>query len=833
MAQQAVDSLRTNNAPLSLSRQAPLGQTTAPTVGLRGGLGKTLLLAFLLLTIVPLSLLSFLIYDQIQQDAGLKLGDSLETIAVLKASRLVDWVASYERQLVLLARYPALKNADPAQRAELLAAQLAALQTTDATLTALIWIDEDSSQVVAVPESARTILRTLQPSSLDSRRLALVPGAGPGQSAALSDPVLAVGSAWDNQRLIGLLRWDSLRRIIVASDGQGEGVTTWLATADGLMASAAGIKPLNLGKGDQASEGVSSAMQGQTGSGAYPNLDGVPVFGAYRWIPDLQMALLVEYPQTEALASGNTLTAMVIGATLAVALLTAAIAAVVTRRLTRPIVQLTQTAAWMARGNLNQTVTINRRDEIGILARAFNRMAAELRVLYSELEAKVAERTQQLEEAHARTRYYVMQLFISAEVARIATSIRRVDELLTTATQLIGDAFELDRVSFYLLDADSQEITRQADRNGSDSLGQETGSVPSLIGQVAADGELRVMQGLASRQPGSGAAPPQATCEMAVPLRCQGTVLGVLYLQSNRPGGFDANDEMVYQSLADQIGIAIENARVYAIEQETVERLRELDLIQSQFLTNMSHALRTPLNSIMGFSRLMLRELDGPLTELQHTDLSTIYDSGRQLLGLINDMLELTQLEMGTAPFSLAEVDLAEIVDGVMATARALAMSKPVQLYQEVPDDLPALCTDGQRVRQVILALLSNAVKYTDEGSIHLLVTRDDGHVTISVRDTGIGIPPGERIQIFADPKHDDTGEGPATPGFGLAISRRVIEKLGGEIWVESKEGIGSTFTCTIPIKPDGAGLLSAASDEDAEHRRWPIESSQEQGQGS
>jgi signal transduction histidine kinase len=807
MAHHAVDSLRTNNTPLTLPR-------TVPTVGLRGGLGKTLLLAFLLLTIVPLSLLSFLIYDQIQQDAGLKVRDSLETIVGLKADRLVDWVASYERQLVLLAGDPTLLSAEPAARADLLATQLAALQTTDTTLTALIWIDEDSGRVLAVPESARTALQTFPPSSLDSRRLALVPGVGPGGSTTVSDPVLAVSVARDNQRLIGLLSWDSLRRIIVASDGQGEGITTWLATADGLMASATGIWPLAKGDGAQASEGISSALEGQTGSGAYPNLDGVPVFGAYRWIPDLQIALLAEYPQTEALASGNTLTAMVIGATLAVALLTAAIAAVVTRRLTRPIVELTQTAAWMARGDLNQRVTISRRDEIGVLARAFNRMAAELRVLYSELEARVAERTRQLEEAHTRTRYYVMQLSISAEVARIATSIRRVDELLTTATRLIGDAFELDRVAFYLLDADRREVTRQADRNGSNSAGQETVEVPPLIGQVAADGKLRMEQRPEGHQAASAATPPPATCEMAVPLRCQGTVLGVLYLQSNRRGGFNANDEMVYQSLADQIGIAIENARVYAIEQETVKRLRELDQIQSQFLTNMSHALRTPLNSIIGFSRIMLKELDGPLNDLQHTDLVTIHDSGRQLLGLINDMLELTQLELGTASFSLAEVDLAEVIEGVMATARALAMSKPVQLYQEVPDDLPCLYTDRQRVRQVILALLSNAVKYTEEGSIRLLAAGHDGHITISVRDTGIGIPPEEQTQIFADPQHDEVSGETATPGFGLAISRRVVERLGGQIWVESKAGAGSTFTFTLPMRPAEAVPAPAKDDE-------------------
>jgi signal transduction histidine kinase len=250
----------------------------------------------------------------------------------------------------------------------------------------------------------------------------------------------------------------------------------------------------------------------------------------------------------------------------------------------------------------------------------------------------------------------------------------------------------------------------------------------------------------------------------------------------------------------------------------------------------MSHALRTPLNSIIGFSRVLLKELDGPLTETQRTDLVDIYDSGRQLLGLINDMLELSQLQLGVAPFTRSEVDLAEIIEGVMATTRALARGKPVRLYEEVPKDLPVLYTDGQRVRQVVLALLSSAVKFTAKGSIHLRVSTADGHVIISVRDTRtertndvrdvrrIGFRPEEQGRIFSN--GGGAPVGPAgTPanqaaageadeyagsGFELAISKQVVEKLGGQIWMESEEGIGSTFTFTLPIRPTTTDTFNA-----------------------
>jgi signal transduction histidine kinase len=222
----------------------------------------------------------------------------------------------------------------------------------------------------------------------------------------------------------------------------------------------------------------------------------------------------------------------------------------------------------------------------------------------------------------------------------------------------------------------------------------------------------------------------------------------------------------------------------------------------------MSHALRTPLNSIIGFSRVLLKELDGPLNETQSADLTAIYESGRQLLGLINDMLELSRLELGVAPFSPGEVDLYEIIEGVMATTRALARGKAVQIYDDVPVGLPILYTDGQRVRQVILALLSNAVKYTDEGSIHLTAAIDDGKVIISVRDTGLAIPGDELERIFSEPgapsigsRVGDSGDDDDVPSFGLAISKRVVERLGGQIWVESTGGSGSVFTFTLPIR--------------------------------
>jgi signal transduction histidine kinase len=805
--QQALNFVRLNASVQSPSKDVP-------TLGMRGGLGKTLLIAFLLLAIVPLSLLAFLTNDQIQRNTGQKIITSLDTMVALKEAHVVDWVAGYERELGLWADEFADSNRSGQSPADDLPARLAAMQRVDPTWAGLIVLDRSAGPVAAFAGIDEATIQTLQPSLMADWRLIIHPIAGTGSSTDKTHPapLLAVQHTLGDWQLVGLLDGNALQQIITNSDNPEEGISTKLITSKGLILSSQGVSQLSQDEPQTLPQDLLEALRGQNGSGVYADPDGALAFSAFRWNPELQVAFLARQPQVQALATGNTLTAMIVGATLAVALITAASAAIVTRRVTRPIVQLTETAAWMARGDLNQQVTISRRDEIGVLARAFNRMAAELRALYANLEAKVAERTQQLAAANQQTSYHVMQLRLSAEVARIISSIRELDDLLSTVVELIGKAFELHHASIYLVDDSGAWVVWQAgsNRNGpTPSAHRDVVGGESLVGQVAANGLRQVLRAPPPAEyttsPDAGSAPPiqpSVACEMAVPLRMRGRILGVLDLQSNRPDDFADNDQMVYQSLADQISIAIENAQAYAVERETVEKLRELDRIQSQFLTNMSHALRTPLTSIIGFSRVMLKELDGPLNDTQSSDLLAIHESGRQLLGLINDMLDLSQLDLGTAPFTVTEVSLAEIIEGVMATARALARGKPVQLYEEVPDALPHLHTDGQRVRQVILALLSNAVKFTQEGSIRLQATIDDGHITISVSDTGTGIPPAERARIFSERAYDDTEQGGRTPGFGLAISKRVVERLGGQIWFEGEGGSGSTFTFTLPIEP-------------------------------
>ena len=288
------------------------------------------------------------------------------------------------------------------------------------------------------------------------------------------------------------------------------------------------------------------------------------------------------------------------------------------------------------------------------------------------------------------------------------------------------------------------------------------------------------------------------------PMVIRGQPLGLLAL--GRPPGHPSIDEGEVEFLriiAANLSVAWENARLYQEAVETAERLKEVDRLKSQFLANMSHELRTPLNSIIGFSRVILKGIDGPITEQQRQDLEAIFNSGQHLLGLINDILDISKIEAGKMELVFEPTDLQEIIRGVMSTAIALVKDKPIELQQSVPADLPTVIADGRRVRQVLLNLVSNAAKFTDQGFIRVEAKVEGDDVVISVSDSGIGIPPEKLPHIFeaftqvdASPSRKYGGT-----GLGLTISKSFIELHGGRIWVESELGKGSTFTFTLPIQ--------------------------------
>ena len=285
-------------------------------------------------------------------------------------------------------------------------------------------------------------------------------------------------------------------------------------------------------------------------------------------------------------------------------------------------------------------------------------------------------------------------------------------------------------------------------------------------------------------------------------------VMGIISMSRLKPAHpFNEQEINLVITLANQAAIALENARLYEEQLAAAEQLRELDKLKSQFLANMSHELRTPLNSIIGFSRVIMKGIDGPVTDLQQQDLSAIYNAGQHLLKMINDILDISKVDAGKMELAFEDVNITDVITSVLSTARGLVKDKPIKLVTATEDDLPLVSADSTRVRQVLLNLISNASKFTDEGSITVAARKQTDNngkpeIYISVSDTGIGIAPEDQEKLFEPFTQVDgspTRKSGGT-GLGLSITRLLVELHGGEIGLHSEVGKGSTFYFTLPI---------------------------------
>jgi signal transduction histidine kinase len=288
-----------------------------------------------------------------------------------------------------------------------------------------------------------------------------------------------------------------------------------------------------------------------------------------------------------------------------------------------------------------------------------------------------------------------------------------------------------------------------------------------------------------------------------VPLLREEQVIGSLTFNRKAAGAFSQEIVDVLKTFATQSALAIQNARLFREIADKSAQLEAASRHKSEFLANMSHELRTPLNAIIGFSEVLVDRMFGELNDKQDEYLKDIYASGQHLLSLINDILDLAKIEAGRMELEAADFDLPGAIDNALILVRERASRCGITLGHSVDERLGSIRGDERKVKQVLLNLLSNALKFTPEGGrIDVSARVHDGVAEVSVVDTGVGIAPEDQEAVFeefrqvgaADKKVEGTG-------LGLALSRKFIELHGGRIWVKSAVGVGSTFTFTLPLQ--------------------------------
>ncbi|HBX69008.1 MAG TPA: hypothetical protein DEH25_06415 [Chloroflexi bacterium] len=403
------------------------------------------------------------------------------------------------------------------------------------------------------------------------------------------------------------------------------------------------------------------------------------------------------------------------------------------------------------------------------------------------------------------------ELATVAQVSTAAATILEPQPLLQSVVDLTRYSFNLYHSSIYLLNeaGDVLEVAAASGKIGH-AIMEEGHAIhlyqsQSIIAKAARSRESIIVRDTLDEPDFlQHHLLPNARSEMSIPLIVGEQLIGVFDVEADIVERFADEDVRTFTTLASQTAVALRNAQLYAEQMRTVERLRELDHLKSSFLANMSHELRTPLNSILGFTQVILEGLDGPLTEDMTMDLELIEKNGQHLLNLINEVLDMAKIESGRISLSLEPINLDDMLNDVARTSGSLVKEGvAIENNTQLPPHF-YIMADAIRLRQMLLNMLSNALKFTERGKVSLEAEQINNKVQIRIRDTGIGIPPDKLESVFEAFSQVDTSttRKAGGTGLGLPISRRLAEMHGGWLWAESKgiSGDGSIFYLELPI---------------------------------
>ena len=491
----------------------------------------------------------------------------------------------------------------------------------------------------------------------------------------------------------------------------------------------------------------------------------------------------------------------------------------ITRRyISSPLLKLQESASLIARGDLDTFVDKSSSDEIGTLAQHLDVMRRSIKRLFAELresKGKLEEYSRTLEQkVEVRTRKLarsVEELKALGEVSQVVSSTLDLEMVLTSivrhAVQLsktdTGTIYEFDEAEGVFLPSVNYGAHAEyveALRESRLRVGDRT-----VIGQAAIKRAPDQVPDLADvpEYPLPYVQQAGYRALLALPLLREDRLIGGLVVRRKAAGKFPAPVVDLLQTFAAQSVLAIHNARLFREIEEKGRELESANQHKSEFLANMSHELRTPLNAILGYTELILDNIYGDVPEKIQEVLERLEKNGRHLLNLINDVLDLSKIEAGQLTLSLNEYSMGDVIQTVSTSVEALAAEKGLDLKVEVSKDLTIGKGDEQRIAQVILNLVGNAIKFTDEGEVKIEVTVSNETFLVSVHDTGPGVTEADQQKIFDEFQQAD---GSSTrkkggTGLGLSISKKIIDMHGGRIWVESTLGKGSTFRFTLPVR--------------------------------
>ena len=814
--------------------------------------------AFLVLTV---SLVGYLAYVQATRSLTQSIFDRLQAVATLKEDQLEVWVDEQRLNLVFIAWQPDIQRHtsiffNPVQpQAEREAAYSAILEYLRFVVTSI----SDSDELFIIDLNGNVVISTQPDNEGHSQAESLFFQQGRTttyvQSVYTSPhtdrPTITVATPLfdENRRRVGVLAGHlnlaRIDRIILERTGLGASGETYLVNPDHEFVSAVVFASAGQPIGVRAeSIGINAALNGESGADLYTNYLGTPVIGVYTWLDDREIALMAEMSQEEAFAPARQLAVTIIEVGLLSAIALTGMAYLIARQIARPILGITKAAERVASGDFTQQAPVLTNDEVGQLAITFNTMTAQLRVLYEDLEKKVTERTQDLiqanltleneiaERARMQAQLHHQYVYLNAlhETTLGMISRLNLDDLLETLVVRAGQLLGTDHGFIYILEPGAEEIECRVGVGALNRLvglrlkkGEGFGGTVWMTGtpQVVEDyhqwaGRLKNLDQDLIRD------------IVGIPIKSGEQLTGIIGLAYGREEDeshtFGSDEIELLSRFAQLAAIALDNARLFDVANEARAAAEAANESKSAFLANVSHELRTPLTSILGFARIVQKRLTErifPLTPREDErvrramdqvgeNLKIILSEGDRLTTLINDLLDLEKIRAGKMVWKMQPLNPAEIIEQAHQATSALFEGKHLTWVNQAPADLPVLMGDRDRLVQVCINLISNAIKFTDAGTITCCAeVVEDGHphpeVVIHFTDQGVGIAREDQPFVFEKFMQvgDTLTKKPKGTGLGLPICKEIVEYHGGRIWLESELGRGSTFSFSLPVLPD------------------------------